>query len=328
MPSKKKTKKITYNYIDKNNKKITKKETLERIKKLRIPPAYKNVIISESPNSDIQAIGVDDKGRKQYIYHSNFIKKKQTEKYKNIIKLGDHIDNIIKDTEKIINKNYKKPIKSWEQPTTNLALLMYLLYHCNFRIGNIKYVKEYNSYGALTLLPKHLNFKGNYLDIKFIGKKGVINNSTINNKKVIYLLKELKNNANTYIFEYNNTLMNKTYVSEYLKQYDPLITPKMFRTWYANYYFLETIKKDINKNMDELITICNYKTKIKSYIKKCCEYVAEKLNNTATISKKSYLDSEIIDIFVNNPCHFINFLNNNNKLSNNDLLIKIMKKIK
>lgn len=323
-------KKHTYKYLDKNNKTITNKKTLEHIKTLRIPPGYKDVIISHSPNSDIQAIGTDDRGRKQYIYHPNFIKKKQTEKYENIVKLGENIDNITKDINKIINTNYNKPINQWKHPDTIIALIIFLLYKCNFRIGNVKYEKEYNSYGILTLKPKHLRMKNNKLHINFIGKKGVENSAVIHDKKVTNMLVKLRSSVKNYIFEDPNTNnpLNITYVNDFLRKYNELITPKMFRTWYANYYFLEIIRTDINKNIKGLIEICSYKTKIKSYLKKCCEYVADKLNNTASISKKSYLDSEIIDIFLNNPCNFINYLAQHKNISNNDLLIKIMRKIK
>lgn len=318
-----------YDYVDKNNKKIKNKKTLERISKLRIPPGYDNVLISASSSSDIQATGIDDKGRKQYIYNKNFTMKKQTEKYINIIKLGENIDKIIKKVEKVITANYKKSINNWDQPETNVALIVYLLYNCNLRIGNLKYVNNYNSYGALTLKGNHLKLVNNKLLIEFVGKKGVINKSTITNKKVIQLLMTLKKNYdNNFIFQENNRLMSVNPVNIFLKQYNEQITPKMFRTWYANYYFLEILGKDIKANKEELIKICSSKTKIKSYLKRCCEYIANKLNNTPTISKKSYLDNQIVEIFTNNACDFINFIIKNNKLSNNVLLIKIMKSIK
>lgn len=323
-------KKHTYKYVDKNNKTIKDKKTLEHIKTLRIPPGYNDVVISNSSRTDIQAIGTDDKGRKQYIYNPTFIKKKQTEKYENIIKLGENVGKIIKDINKIINASSKLPVKNWEQPTTNVALIIFLLYKCNFRIGNMKYVKLYKSYGALTLMPKHLKLQSSgKLVINFIGKKGVENTATISDKNIISMLMKLRNSVKNYIFE-NSTgnPINIIHINDFLRSYDEIITPKMFRTWYANYYFLEIIKKDINTNFNSLLEICEYKTKIKSYIKKCCEYVANKLNNTAAISKKSYLDSEIIDIFTKNPCKFIKFLEKNKYTSNNDLLIKIMSNIR
>ncbi|RYZ54375.1 MAG: DNA topoisomerase IB, partial [Chitinophagaceae bacterium] len=48
---------------------VTDEDTLERIKKLAIPPAWKEVWICKKPNGHIQATGQDVKGRKQYRYH-------------------------------------------------------------------------------------------------------------------------------------------------------------------------------------------------------------------------------------------------------------------
>ena len=68
-----KSKKKRFIYLDKKNKQISDNESLTRFKKLNIPPAYKEVKISLTSNNYLQAIGVDDKGRTQYIYNKSFI---------------------------------------------------------------------------------------------------------------------------------------------------------------------------------------------------------------------------------------------------------------
>ena len=44
----------------------------EHIKKLKLPPAWKDVKISHDPNADLLAVGKDAKGRPQYVYSQNF----------------------------------------------------------------------------------------------------------------------------------------------------------------------------------------------------------------------------------------------------------------
>ncbi|MEP6631405.1 MAG: DNA topoisomerase IB, partial [Lapillicoccus sp.] len=44
-------------------------ETTQRVKALVIPPAWKDVWISPYPHGHIQAVGTDDAGRRQYLYH-------------------------------------------------------------------------------------------------------------------------------------------------------------------------------------------------------------------------------------------------------------------
>ncbi len=44
-------------------------EEVERVKALVIPPAWRDVWISPHPNAHLQAVGTDEAGRKQYLYH-------------------------------------------------------------------------------------------------------------------------------------------------------------------------------------------------------------------------------------------------------------------
>ena len=101
----------------------------------------------------------------------------------------------------------------------------------------------------------------------------------------------------------------------------------MFRTWYANNYLLEKLLKDIKKNDLNLIKLCDT-GKNNKYIKNCCEYVAERLHNSANISKKSYLDTEIMNELINKPCQFINFLKENKNNKTDVILIKLFNKLR
>src|SRR6266404_6177308 len=52
-----------------NKKKIKDPASLNRIKRLVIPPAWENVWICAHENGHLQATGIDVKNRKQYRYH-------------------------------------------------------------------------------------------------------------------------------------------------------------------------------------------------------------------------------------------------------------------
>src|SRR3989344_8456682 len=77
-----------FKYVDQNGVNIYNKNTEERIDCLGIPPAWKNVWISPFEDSHLQATGVDSKGRKQYIYHSDWIKICQQNKFSKVIDFG------------------------------------------------------------------------------------------------------------------------------------------------------------------------------------------------------------------------------------------------
>ena len=335
----------TFKYVDKSSSKLIKDANIiNRINSLRIPPAYTDVIISKNNNNSVQAIGTDDKGRKQYIYHPDYIKSGQNSKYKNIIKLGHNIEKIQRDVKKILNDASSKAYSEWIQPNTNIAIIIFLLDHCNFRIGNVKYMRLYNSYGASTLKGEHLKVKGNIANISFIGKKGVFNSSTVDDNianKIFRTLKKEKGNKQLLFSTSNDTPITSDQINTFLQKYDPDITPKMFRTWYANYYFLEKLRKDMTKNNEFLVNMLkidkiNKPNKVKmvlfdkykgKYINQCCDYISERLHNTASISKKSYLDYELVDNFSKAPTLFLNNIRRNPRTSNHQMLIAIIKKM-
>src|ERR1700709_535990 len=54
-----------WGYWDAEGKRITDREEIERLNAIGLPPAYQNAWFNPNPNGHIQAVGWDDKGRKQ-----------------------------------------------------------------------------------------------------------------------------------------------------------------------------------------------------------------------------------------------------------------------
>ncbi len=77
-----------FTYYNTRGEKIRDEEKLARIKSLMIPPAWEKVWISPKRNGHIQATGIDEKGRKQYIYHPDWIKASSENKFSKMIDFG------------------------------------------------------------------------------------------------------------------------------------------------------------------------------------------------------------------------------------------------
>ena len=240
---------------------------------IKIPPAYTNVYIYEEGNNNkILAYGYDNKNRKQFIYNAEYIKKQHDKKYKKILKLNKIFKIIINDIKDIIASNKYNNLY-------DIAIVIYMIINCGFRIGNEKYKTENNSFGITTLLYKHLIFNKNELTIDFIGKKGVRNISKCLNINILNYLKKKKKKSNN-----DNKVFNITSydVNNFLKKYNENITSKDLRTWNANNLLLEYIKLPEIK-------------KAKNPVKKAIEKVAEKLHNTYNICIKSYINPILIE---------------------------------
>ena len=88
-------------YFDGHSKcEIKDKSTIDRLNKLRIPPGYHDVIISQDPDSKIQAIGLDDRGRKQYTYNKDFIAEQQKTKFESLKNFGETFERIDRDANR------------------------------------------------------------------------------------------------------------------------------------------------------------------------------------------------------------------------------------
>ena len=192
-------------YFHKTKKKrISDTKTLNRIKSLKIPPGYRNVLINNYANSHIQATGVDSANRKQYIYHPDFINKQKRLKYCNLIAFGNKLSTI--------RRQLNNDIKSKDQKQALIATVLKVILECNFRIGNEKYQKMYNSVGISTIGNKHLNGR----HIKFIGKKGVVNNCTLTDANLVKILNNLKHKKSKYIFSHQGSRITAESVNNYL----------------------------------------------------------------------------------------------------------------
>ena len=291
-------------YIDRKSKhKINDNKILDRIKSLRIPPAYTCVKISKKANSKVQAIGVDTKKRNQYIYNKEYIEQQKEIKFEDLIHFGRKIKRIRKDILDNIQKCTADKSKIRDK-TCIISIILFLIDKCNFRVGSEKYKKLYNSYGATTLNREHFTINKNHITIKFIGKKGVLNESKIDNKNVKNILENLCINHSEYIFCYKDSngvsyRVTEKHINEYLKKYNKVITVKMFRTWSANYMLLRNIldyplPKDTNEAKQNLRLI------IKN--------AASKMHHTGSVSKESYMNNKLIDLYLEDPIKFKNIV--------------------
>jgi len=336
------TKKKKFNYIDENNKVITDKEVIERINKLVIPPAYKEVKIADTPKNYLQATGIDDKGRKQYIYRPSFVEKRAKGKYCQLKHFGQMIGQIRRDIRQ--NMLSDKPIQSKEKM---MSLILYLLDTCHFRIGNIHYYNQHKTHGVSTLLISHLTFKPKELDIEFVGKKSVINKCSVKDPLTIKLIKELvkiaKKIKSPFVFNYNdngkNRLIRPDEINTFLSKYHPDIILKMYRTWSANQVFLEEMikrQKEFKLLDKSLANKNNHKNPPKEekrvertrnkLMKEILIEIANKLHNTPTVSKKSYLDNNLVEIYMNDPSYFWRKISNASKRDLTDILIDFLSK--
>ncbi len=275
-------------YFNTDGKKINDQSTIERINKLVIPPAYKNVWIAPYENGHIQAIGYDAKGRKQYRYHPLWIKMSQEEKFSHLINFG-------KNLPKIRNKVRIDMEKSGMPREKVLATIVWLLEKTLIRIGNDEYEEDNKSYGLTTLKNKHAQIKTtNHIVFQFKGKSGVYHNVSLKNKKIAKILRRCKEIPGQDLFQYldeNKQIqtIDSYDVNEYLREITSEdITAKDFRTWGGTILAAKAFSK---------IGIQTEETIIKENVSSIIKEVASFLRNKPATCRKYYIHPLIVSAY-------------------------------
>ena len=74
-------------YRDENGRRLGTAD-VARCKALVIPPAWRDVWICPLANGHLQAVGTDDAGRRQYLYHPDWRAKRDRAKHDRVLEVG------------------------------------------------------------------------------------------------------------------------------------------------------------------------------------------------------------------------------------------------
>src|SRR3546814_289527 len=142
-----------WQYFDAKGERITDRDEIDRLNGVGLPPAYKDAWFCPSPEGHIQAIGYDDRGRKQYRYHPEFRASQEAAKYDGCVDFGRALPLLrARVEEDMVGRKLDRD--------TVVAAIVRLLDLGHIRIGNESYAKENKSFGATTLRDRHAKVKG------------------------------------------------------------------------------------------------------------------------------------------------------------------------
>lgn len=141
--------------LDAGGDPVRDRETLDRIKELVIPPAWKQVWISPDERGHIQATGVDAAGRKQYLYHPAWRAQQDRAKFDRVVELAERLPEV---RERLAADLTGRGLTRQRV----LAAIVGLLDMGMFRVGGAESAArdEDPSYGLSTLRPEHVRTKG------------------------------------------------------------------------------------------------------------------------------------------------------------------------
>jgi DNA topoisomerase-1 len=273
-----------YRFYNEANEQITDKSLLKRLKKLIIPPMWTDVRVCKWDDGHIQSIGRDLKGRKQYIYHSEWERRRQQEKFSKMVEFGEALPEMRKRVLRDINSG------RWNRRKV-LSMMVLILDDTGIRIGNHQYAERNGTYGLSTLRRKHLTVDDDVLTFEYKGKSNKMRHVEIEDENLIRLIKTSSELPGYEIFRYKTNSsgwsnVDSDDVNEYIREsMGENITSKDFRTWVASrvaveYYphAVETKSSAPRKKLSNILL----------------RLVADELGNTPTVCKSYYVHPSIM----------------------------------
>ena len=181
-------------YYNNSHKEVIEIKELNRLSKIRVPPAWKSVWYSSKKNCHIQVYGIDVSGKKQYILSEKWINNSKYEKFN---RMKSFIRNIVPFKKKIkLNNTLNKE--------NIIHLLFNLLIDTHIRVGNEIYADQNKTYGLTTLRQKHLILKDNIYYFSFTGKSKIKHNIQIPENYCSLIKKLIISDKNKPLFYYDN----------------------------------------------------------------------------------------------------------------------------
>lgn len=252
----------------------------QRISALGLPPAYENVWICLDPNGHLQATGLDARGRKQYRYHSAWQTFRSELKYDQLGSFADALPRIRRRIKRDL-------LNGLDRQEAVLAALVSLLDVTHLRIGNRAYAKQNKTYGATTLLKRHMSFSEDGVLLKFTAKGGKRVRHTIRHPKLQRLFEQIADLPGRQLFSWLDEEgvahpVDSGRLNSYLASCAGLtVSAKTFRTWGGSLAAFTAATRAVKQGE-------------KVRIKMLTHAASERLQNTPAVCRNSYIHPTVL----------------------------------
>lgn len=266
-----------FKYLDAQGRRIKDAETLARIRKLVIPPAWRNVWISAREDAHLQATGIDARGRKQYRYHPDYRAIRDSVKFDKLLKFGKALPRIHAAVEADLKLEGLQKRKL-------AAAVVRLLKATSIRVGNDEYAKANQSFGLTTMRNRHVEIIGEHIHFRFRGKSKVNHDITLSDRRLALIIKKCRCIPGSELFQYVDSeghvhSLDSGDINEYLMEVSgEKITAKDFRTWNGSC-----------RAISRLVAPAAEEGSLKQRIARAVQEVAEELGNRPATCRKFYI---------------------------------------
>ena len=266
---------------------ITDAATRARIKALGIPPAWRDVRIAPNPRAHIQALGVDDAGREQYIYHAEWELRREGKKQRRLAALTAALPRLRRQIEAALAAE----AGSRELP---LAIAVALIDRTAMRVGREEYLQTSGTRGAGTLFSRDIRISGDEVCMTFDAKGGKRAEYCLTDAPLAEAIRRILTLPGKRLLVWRDETgkvrpIKTGAINAYLRELTGAeISAKDFRTLHASALAAEALARmEVGKS----------DTARRRQMAQVARQVSEVLRNTPAISRKSYIAPCLFRLF-------------------------------
>jgi len=218
-----------FRYVRHDGRPLPQRE-LERIRALRLPPAWRDVAINPSARGRVQAVGLDAAGRWQYVYHPEHVRQRERTKYHRLLRFGAALPRL--------RHALAHDLRARELSRERVLAAVVRILGCAFiRPGSEAYAAENGTYGLATLRRKHVRVAGDTIHFDFTGKSGKRQQRSVRDRTVARVVRRLLELPGYEVFKYVDGTgavvdIKRADITAYIKEHmGDAFSAKDFRTW-------------------------------------------------------------------------------------------------
>lgn len=277
-------------YLDQHGERITDPLAIARCAELAIPPAWTDVWICPHENGHIQALGTDDAGRRQYLYHAQWRERRDRRKHDAVLEVARALPR----ARRAVTRDLALTGLPREKV---LALAFRLLDDAYFRAGGEAYAKENGSYGLATLLREHVTLEADGVRFRYPAKSGQEREAVVADEQLEPVVRALRNRdgGGDELLAWRTDDggwhdVTTADIGEYVKErLGPSATPKVFRTWHATVIAAAALAEHDPPPASE-----RARRRVAAQV---VREVADELGNTPAVARASYIDPRLFDLW-------------------------------
>lgn len=272
-----------FTYLDAQDRPVA-AEVRVRLQALAIPPAWTDVWICPSEQGHLRAIGTDDRGRRQYLYHADWRAFRDLLNFYRLVDVGPRLPRI----RAHVATQLRRRTPDRDQI---LAAMLRIVDACGLRVGSEEYTEENASYGLSTLTKKHVRVSGGTVFFDFPAKSGKQAHVALHDRAVARVVAALLDQKGRRLFTVGRSPITADELNERLGDLaGARITAKDFRTWHGTRVAFSSMRKHLPPPEDQSVR--------EQRVLNAIDAAADFLRNTRAVARSHYVHPHVVAAYL------------------------------